>query len=117
MSQKNLTSLFLRIGLAFIFLYAAISAFLHPQDWIGYFPNFVRQIIPESLLLVVFSSLEAILAIWLLSDKKTFYAGVISAVMLFGITVTNLEILDVTFRDVGLFFTALALTSLSRNQK
>ena len=59
---------FLRVGLAFVFLYAGIAALGNPDAWSGSFP------------------------LWLT-----------------GVIVFNLGALDIVFRDVGLFFAALAL--------
>lgn len=106
--------LLLRIGLAFVFLYAALSSFLEPLNWVGYIPSWVRGIVPEELLLTGFSVFEIVLALWLLSGKYTFVAALVSAGVLFGLTVVNLAILDVVFRDVGLVFAALALALLAR---
>ena len=46
--EKRLASFFLRIGLATVFLYAGISAFLNPIAWIGFIPLWLRNIISYS---------------------------------------------------------------------
>ena len=38
--KERLVSLFLRLGVAFAFLYPPISGLLAPSSWIGYFPLF-----------------------------------------------------------------------------
>ena len=48
------------------------------------------------------------------NDWNSFLAGLISAATLLGIIVFNLGALDIVFRDIGLFFAALALAFLSR---
>ncbi len=113
--EKNirLVSLLLRIGLLIVFLYAAIASFIEPDAWIGYFPIFLRKIFPTNLLLTGFSVVQILVGLWLLSGKKLFYAASFSALMLAGIVVFNLGVLDITFRDVGLIFSALALAALS----
>ncbi len=111
--QPKFARLCLQIGLAFIFLYAALSATLRPNDWIGYLPAYLDSFLPREILLKIFSLLELVLAIWLLSSFKLFWAAVTATLVLVGITFTNLTIFDVTFRDVGLIFAALALVSLS----
>lgn len=102
-------SLLLRVALAFVFLYAAVSSFMSPSDWIGYMPKFMRGIIPDGLLLGGFSVVEIILSIWLLSGLYIKYAALIAAAMLAGIVALNPILLPITFRDVGLFIAALAL--------
>jgi uncharacterized membrane protein YphA (DoxX/SURF4 family) len=102
-------SLILRIALAFVFLYASISSFLSPSDWIGYMPSFMRGIVPDQLLLTGFSVYELGLALWLLSGLCARYAALLTAATLIGIVVLNPALLPITFRDVGLFIAALAL--------
>lgn len=104
-----MASLLLRIGLAFTFLYVAIASFLEPVNWIGFFP-----FEPSAFVFQAFSVFELFLALWLLSGVKTFFAALISAVLLAGIVVTNLGAMDIVFRDAGLFFAALALAVLSK---
>lgn len=114
MRKVRLASLILRLGLAVVFLYPAIAAFIDPNSWIGFLPIFLRRIIPEKTLLLLFSLYEIVLASWLLSGKKVFYAAVISAMTLFAIIITNIGVMDIIFRDVAILAAALALATLSR---
>ncbi len=109
----SLGPFFLRVGLALVFLYAAIASFLNPGAWEAYIPSFVGVIVPISLFLMLFSLYEIVLALWLLSGKYTFYAAVLAAVTLLGIIFPNITDLDVIFRDVAIFFGAVALALLS----
>lgn len=111
--QYKLASLLLRIGLAFVFLYAAIASFLDPNSWIGYFPLFLRQLMRPQILLSGFSVYEILLAIWLLSGKYAFYSASLTGLTLSGIIIPNLGAWDIIFRDVGLLFAALALAVLN----
>ena len=104
----------LRIGIAFGFFYTAVFSFLNPNDWIGFFPMFLRDFFGVNLVLISFNFYELILGFWLISGKYGFLAGLISAATMLGIIVFNLGAFDIIFRDVGLFFAALALTFLSR---
>ncbi|HEY5695333.1 MAG TPA: DoxX family membrane protein [Candidatus Saccharimonadales bacterium] len=103
------TEQLLRFGLAFVFAYAAISSFLSPGDWVGYFPTFIRQIVSTSILLPLFSAIELGLSIWLLSGLRTKWAALTGVALLAGIVVTNPFLLPITFRDIGLACMALAL--------
>ena len=114
MSREKLAALFLRIGLAFVFGYAAISALVLPEAWIGYYPEFMRGIVPDKILLAFHSIAEIILAVWLLSGKKVFYAAVLSALWILGIILGTLDVFLVTFRDVTILFSAAALASLTK---
>ena len=103
------TSLLLRIALAFVFVYAAVSSFVSPNDWIGYMPKFMRGIVPDGLLLGGFSVFEIALSLWLLSGLYAKYAALLAAAMLAGIVALNPVLLPITFRDIGLLIAALAL--------
>lgn len=109
----SLGSFFLRAGLALVFLYAAIASFLNPGAWEAYIPSFIGAIVPLSLFLTLFSIYQVVLALWLLSGKYTFYAAILAAVTLLGIIVPNIGDLDVIFRDVAIFFGAVALALLT----
>ena len=114
-TRLRLASIFLRTGLASVFLYASIAAFLNSLDWVAFFPPWVESIGPRETFLFIFSSLELVLGFWLLSGRKLFYAAALSAAILAGILLTGPNLLDVTFRDVGLFFSSLALMAISKD--
>jgi uncharacterized membrane protein YphA (DoxX/SURF4 family) len=101
--------LFLRIGLATVFVYAAVSSTVSPGDWVGYLPGILTAAIPAELLLKFFSVYEVILAVWLLSGVHVRYAGLLAAVTLAGIVLSNITLFAISFRDIGLMFAALAL--------
>ena len=111
------SAFFLRIGLAFVFIFASISAFLNPQAWIGYVPSFIENFITRAYFLFIHDIVNMVLGLWLLTGKKTFYAAIISSVVLAGIILTNLGSFLITFRDVGLFFSAIALAVMSKDNR
>ena len=108
-------SFFLRLGLAFVFIFAAVSGFSNPQAWVGFVPD-IGNFITRAYLLLFVDVINLVLGLWLLSGKKTFYAAVVSSVVLAGITLTNLASFLIVFRDVGLFFAAVALAALSKKR-
>lgn len=108
-TKTDLTSLCLRIGLAAVFLYASVSSFKNPQDWVGYLPRFAKDIVPAATLLHLFSIYELLLAGWLLSNRAVKYAALAAAVTLAGIVSFNFSLFAISFRDIGLIFAALAL--------
>lgn len=112
----NIAKLLLRIGLAFVFLYAAIGSLTFPINWVWYIPDWMRIIIPVETQLILHALAELVLGIWLLSGWKIFYVAIFAAVDLLVITVINLNIMDIVFRDVGLFFAATALAFLYKDQ-
>jgi DoxX-like protein len=104
----------LRIGLAFVFLYAAVASLMQPQEWVGYLPTFLTAMMAGTTLIKIFAAYELVLTVWLLSGKYGRYAALLCAVTLAGIVVTNLSQLVITFRDVGLMFAALALAAAEK---
>lgn len=104
----------LRIAIAGAFLYPAIAALITPAAWLGYFPHFVLGIVPDTLLILGWSVIEAILALWILSGKKIFVPSLIACVLLAAIVIFNLSLIDIVFRDVALALVALYLTFTSR---
>ena len=112
-NKTHVASLLLRIGLAVIFLYAAISSFVSPQDWIGYLPQFAKKIISGDVLLKIFSVYELGLVVWLLSGKYIKYAAGLAALTLGGIVLSNFSLFVITFRDIALIFAAIALAVLN----
>lgn len=113
----GLVSFFLRIGLAVVFLYAAVSSFLDPSSWFGFFPSWLANSSYISFLLTGFGVYQVVLSLWLLSGKKTYYASVLSSLTLFFIILFNIRILDVVFRDVAIMLSAIALAILSRGDE
>ena len=107
--RAGLAPLFLRLGLAVVFLYAAISSFISPNDWVGYLPGFVKSIVPATVVLGVFSVIELLLVAWLLSGVYVRFAALACVALLLGIVISNFSLLPISFRDIGLIFAALAL--------
>ncbi|MBU6141740.1 hypothetical protein KGO95_01295 [Patescibacteria group bacterium] len=114
-ASLSFASFLLRIGLASVFLYAAVASFIEPDAWIGYLPVFLRHIFPANLLLAGFSTYQIVLSLWLLTGKRAFYAALLSALTLVGIIVANIGALDIIFRDFAILFASLALAALSYN--
>jgi uncharacterized membrane protein YphA (DoxX/SURF4 family) len=109
-ASSRFAPLLLRLGLAVVFLYAALSSLTNPNDWVGYLPAFVKDILPATVVLGVFSIIELLLVAWLLSGVYVRFAALICAGMLLGIIISNFSLLAISFRDIGLVFAALALS-------
>jgi len=116
MKNKYNPGLFLRIGLGFIFVYTAFAAFTNPNSWVGFVPDFIGKIIPKTSFLYIHDIINLSLGLWIFSGKKTFYASIVSCIFLLGIIISNIMVLELIFRDIGLFFASIALTILS-NEK
>jgi len=120
MKRYTLVSFLLRGGIAFSFIYAAIQSFLNPSSWVGFFPvwaqTFAEQSVGIENMLIAFSVFEVILAVWVLSGWLKLYSGLLSAAMIAGILVTNIGAFDILFRDVPIFFSALAYAFFPRRR-
>lgn len=117
MRNEKLALFLLRLGIASVFLYAAIAAYLEPQNWIGYIPQFLRNIFPANILLVLFGSYEVILSLWLLWGKKLLYPSILSVLTFIAIIIANITQLDIVFRDIAILFAALSLAVISKDSK
>lgn len=113
MTNIKLAVLFLKIGLAFAFLYASISSLMDPFSWIGFLPDWAKIILPKETILTVFSIFEIILAFWILSSWKLFYSSIISAAIIAIIVLSNIGAMDILFRDIPIVLIAISLAILS----
>ena len=113
MREEGMAILLLRIGVAFAFIYPAVSAYFTPLSWIGFFPDIFRDtFINEMLLLQLFGISEIIIAIWILVGKNILIPSVLASLYLFLIVVFNLSSLDILFRDIPIMLMAVALAVL-----
>lgn len=114
--MQNKTIILLRLGLAFVFAYAGLGVLIAPENWLGYIPLFVKNILGgyTDVFLSLHAVFELILAAWLLWGKWIRWAALIAFLDLLAITVFNLSLIDIVFRDVGLAFAALALYFLRK---
>lgn len=109
-NKQNLSSLLLRLGLAIVLLYAAISSMAYPAEWVGYLPSFLAKMHSAEILLRVFAIYETVLVLWLLSGRLIKYVAWLTSLTLLGIILARPGDFILTFRDVGLLFSALALS-------
>jgi len=99
-----------------VFLFAGIDSLIHTYNWIGFVPVWVGHFgVSRELALHIHSVVEILLGLWLLINWKTRVAAFLAALDLLAIIFANgfgAGIFLITFRDVGLFFTALYLAVL-----
>ena len=114
----------MRAGVAFSFLYPPVNALSDPNSWIGYFPQFVRELnasigLSDLTLLHAFGVFEVLLALWILSGWKIFWPSLAAVGMFLGIVVFNTSQFTVLFRDLSIAAAALALAlvHLPKNEK
>jgi uncharacterized membrane protein YphA (DoxX/SURF4 family) len=111
-SRLKLARLLLRIGLAIVFAYACFEAFLVPDVFIKYIPEFVVNIIPHDIFLPIFGVAELILTLWLLSGHRIRFAAIGSFFLMAAIVGFNPEHFNVLFRNIAIGFASLSLALL-----
>lgn len=114
MNNQKWAIFLLRLGLAIAFVYPSIAGYLDPIAWSGFIPYWIKTIVPGRTFLLFFAVFEMLLAFWLLSGKKTYWASLVSAALMFLITVFNLSAFEIVFRDISLGLAALALALLTK---
>ncbi len=113
--ESNGSATILRWGLAFVFFYAAIAALLNPSAWIPFIPGFIGTIMSVRLFLAIFSIYQLTLAVLLFTGKELWLASLLATITFVGIVVANYQVIDITFRDIGLAFASLALFQTTRH--
>ena len=113
------TELILRVGVAFSFIYPAISAWFNPYSWIGYFPGFILDIAGNADITVlhIFGIFEIIIGVWILFGKNIRIPSLIATVSLAGIILFNWNQMDVIFRDIPIMLMAIILTQKQERLK
>ena len=112
--KEQVPSFLIRFGLLFVFLYAAISEFIHPETFLHYIPSFISQIVPAHIFLTLFAIYEIFLAVWIISRIKAELSAVFATLTICAITLFNVASFDVVFRNISILFSSLALFYLDR---
>ena len=107
--MSKTANIILRVGVAFAFLYPPIDALIDPNSWVGYLPQFVRGIVPDPVLLHGFGAVEVVIALWLLSGKRSVWPAAAAALVLVAIVVLDFAEFSVVFRDLAIAAAAVAL--------
>src|ERR1700733_9502936 len=117
MNNNKLAMYLLRIGMAFVLLYASFEIYVHPTNFLKFVPPFIVDLVPLQPFLDFFGVAEVFLALWLLSGWKGAYPALLSVLMVIGITVCNTEYFQGLFRNVAMAFGGLALLALEAKSR
>lgn len=107
--------LLLKLGVAFAFIYPALSAFIDPSQWIGYVPMWVDQIIPREIFLPIFSTIEIVVALGVLFWNNPI-PSIVAGMMLISVVIFNRNEFSVVFRDLSIATMAFGLALLARTK-
>lgn len=116
-ARPSAASWFLRVGLAFVFAYAAVTSLVDPAAAATYFPPQLPSDLVVDVLIPAFAAYEIALALVLLSGRHTYGAAVVAALTLAGIVVVNADAFGVLFRNVAIACAALALAAETRGTR
>ncbi len=116
-NREVLVSFLLRAGIAVAFLYAGTAALTNPTNWIGFVPQWISMFVDRELFLLIHGITDLLIGLWLLSNVKPFYAGLIAALSLISIIIVNYGQLEIIFRDIAILFASIALMVLSYKKK
>lgn len=108
MIRKLKPDLVLRTGLGLVFVYAGIMSFLSPENWIGFVPQWVGNIVSPELFLSIHAGFEIILGLALITGIFLPAASLIAFLDMFALLIFY-GIDEVTFRDIGVLAAAIAL--------
>lgn len=110
----------LRIGIALMYVYSGLDLIRHPNDWVGYVPqwvsNLVTTVVPIETFLLIQGigelAIAAVLLAWFLPRIAVRIGSTLAFVEMASI-LAFVGINLVTFRDIGLCAAALALVILT----
>jgi hypothetical protein len=103
----------LRFGVAFTFLYASISAFINPDPWLAYFPDIMRSLVSDSILLMSWGTVELVIGLWLLSGYRIFIPSIAAAGLMLGVFMFDFASFHIIFRNVCILATSISLAIIS----
>lgn len=103
----------LRFGVAFTFLYASISAFINPTPWLSYFPDFIRSMLSDDILLITWGTGELVIGLWLLTGYRIFIPSILAAGLMLGIFIFDIKSMHIIFRNVCILCTSISLAIIS----
>jgi hypothetical protein len=119
--MKLKPTLLLRIAIAFAFLYPAIDSIIEPNAWLGYFPPALlaatASIVSGVMLLHLWSIVEIIIALWILSGKYIFIPALLATISLLLIVSLNIPLMEIVFRDLALALVSLTLAIQNYTKK
>ncbi|MYE38035.1 MAG: DoxX family membrane protein [Candidatus Spechtbacteria bacterium SB0662_bin_43] len=108
-SKHSIPILCLRLGLAFVFLYAGIMSIAEPSHWVGWVPEWVESFgVSLEAALRFHAVIDILLGVLFLLGVYQKWVGISTGLLLIVITiVAGTHVLDTTFRDIGLAMVSL----------
>jgi uncharacterized membrane protein YphA (DoxX/SURF4 family) len=85
---KDYAPIIVRISMALVFLWFAISQYINPKMWIGYLPDFLASMSNPVMFIYANATVEVILGTFLLLGIFTRISALILGLHLIGISIT-----------------------------
>ena len=109
----------LRLGLGLMYLYSGSDLFYHPEYWYGFAPQWFVNLISSFVSMDIYLRVQGVgefvigllLLAWFSGKRGVRIASVLGTLEL-GMILLLAGVDPITFRDIGLFGAALALTLL-----
>lgn len=113
-----LPGLCMRLAVALSFIYPAVDALFHPDEWIGYFPPFLLDLAGANaeLMLHGWGVIEIALALWVLFGTRVYVPALIMAAALVAVVVLNPGQFPILFRDLSIALAAISLALVNKKK-
>jgi uncharacterized membrane protein YphA (DoxX/SURF4 family) len=109
LAAQQMEAWLLRLGLAFVLLYASAACLFDPLRFSAFMPDILPGSIEKTVCLPAFSAFEAVLALCLLTGRRLCAAALLTAATMTAIVIVNPDEFGVLFRNVAIAFAALSL--------
>ncbi|MBI4441490.1 DoxX family protein [Candidatus Woesearchaeota archaeon] len=111
--MKQYSTVILRVGLAFVFLWFGIDKFIHPLIWANWVPDWMAVLIPVPLstFMIIQGVVEVVVGFLLLIGYQTRFAAFLAVVTILGaeLAMFGTGQIEIMVRDAGLLAASLSL--------
>ena len=111
--NQRYATLFIRLGIAVVFLWFGFDKFIQPVNWIGWVPNWMQTLIPISMtaFMYVQGAIETLVGVLLLFGYQVRFAAFLAAITLLGVELAMVGTgqTEMMLRDAGLLAASLSL--------
>ena len=98
----------LRISLSLVFLWFGINQVYSPDAWVTFVPQFLTQIIPATIIVIINGAFEIVFGLMLISGLYTRLSSLLLGAHLIGIA-ASMGMNAIAIRDYGLALATLAV--------
>lgn len=111
--HKKYSTVLVRLGIAAVFLWFGIDKFIHPINWIGWVPDWMKALIPVSMLTFMYfhGAVETLVGVLLVVGYKVRFAALVASITIVGVLLAMIGTgqAEMMLRDAGLLAASLSL--------